>query len=46
MSVVSLFILPIAFAAVFLVPLVITLLEGREDRIYKAPAQFRRPKDN
>jgi hypothetical protein len=44
MAALSLLILPIAFAAVFIVPLIITLLEGHEDRVYKASTQFKRRK--
>ena len=44
MSVISLAILPVALAGVFVVPLILAWIEGREDRLYKANTQFKRRK--
>jgi len=44
MAALSLAILPIAFAGVFIVPLILAWIEGREDRLYKANTQFKRRK--
>lgn len=44
MAVISVLILPVALAGVFVVPLILAFIEGREDRLYKPDTQFKRRK--
>lgn len=44
MTALSLAILPVALAGVFVVPLILAWIESREDRLYKPDTQFKRRK--